>query len=99
MSSKRDIIDLLFEKKEEENAFETQNKELTTSRKKIYRTSEALEEFIKNMVPDSIKSELRELISSRNEALYDSFYVENKLFYKTGIIDGLFLKKLNPYEN
>ena len=51
------------------------------------------------MVPDSIKSELRELISSRNEALYDSFYVENKLFYKTGIIDGLFLKKLNPYEN
>ena len=42
MSSKRDIIDLLFEKKEEENAFETQNKELTTSRKKIYRTSEAM---------------------------------------------------------
>ena len=95
MSSKRDIIDLLFEKKEEENAFETQNKELTISRKKIYRTSEALEEFIKNMVPDSIKSELRELISLvETRAYMTPFYVENKLFYKNWYNRWPFLKKI-----
>lgn len=96
MAIKKDILDLLFEKKEEEIGFKMKDNLLTQSRKKIYTTSYKLEEFIKNNVPEEIKTELQKLIANRNEALYDSYYREGQLFYRNGIIDGLYLKSLNP---
>ena len=96
MAIKKDIIDLLFEKKEEDMAFRMKDNLLTQSRRKIYTTSYKLDEFIKANVPDDIRTELQNLISNRNEALYDSYYREGQLFYRNGIIDGLYLKSLDP---
>lgn len=96
MAIKKDIIDLLFEKKEEDMAFKMKDNLLTKSRRKIYTTSYKLNEFIKANVPDDIRTELQNLISNRNEALYDSYYREGQLFYRNGIIDGLYLKSLDP---
>ncbi len=96
MAIKKDIIDLLFEKKEEDMAFKMKDNLLTQFRRKIYTTSYKLNEFIKANVPDDIRTELQNLISNRNEALYDSYYREGQLFYRNGIIDGLYLKSLDP---
>ena len=96
MARKKDIVDLLFEKKEEDMAFKMKDNLLTQSRQKIYKTSYKLDEFIKANVPDDIRTELQNLISNRNEALYDSYYREGQLFYRNGIIDGLYLKSLDP---
>lgn len=96
MAIKKDIIDLLFEKKEEDMAFKMNDNLLSKSRRKIYTTSYKLDEFIKANVPDDIRTELQNLISNRNEALYDSYYREGQLFYRNGIIDGLYLKSLDP---
>ena len=96
MAIKKDIIDLLFEKKEEDMAFRMKDNLLTQFRRKIYTTSYKLNEFIKANVPDDIRTELQNLISNRNEALYDSYYREGQLFYRNGIIDGLYLKSLDP---
>ena len=96
MTIKKDIVDLLFEKKEEDMAFNMNDNLLAQSRKKIYTTSYKLNEFIKANIPDNIRKELQKLISNRNEALYDSYYREGQLFYRNGIIDGLYLKSLDP---
>lgn len=96
MAIKKDIIDLLFEKKEEDMAFKMNDYLLAQSRKKIYSASYKLDEFIKANVPDDIRTELQKLISNRNEALYDSYYREGQLFYRNGIVDGLYLKSLDP---
>ena len=96
MTIKKDIVDLLFEKKEEDMAFNMNDNLLAQSRKKIYTTSYKLNEFIKANIPDNIREKLQKLISNRNEALYDSYYREGQLFYRNGIIDGLYLKSLDP---
>ena len=96
MAIKKDIIDLLFEKKEEDMAFKMNDNLLAQSRKKIYKASYKLDEFIKANVSDEIRTELQKLISNRNKALYDSYYREGQLFYRNGIIDGLYLKSLDP---
>ena len=96
MAKKKDIVDLLFEKKEEEMAFKMNDNLLVQSRKKIYTASYKLDEFIKANVSEEIRQELQKLISNRNEALYDSYYREGQLFYRNGIIDGLYLKSLDP---
>lgn len=96
MAKKKDIVDLLFEKKEEELAFKMNDNLLAQSRKKIYTASYKLDEFIKANVSAEIRQELQKLISNRNEALYDSYYREGQLFYRNGIIDGLYLKSLDP---
>ena len=95
MAIKKDIIDLLFEKKEEDMAFKMNDNLLSKSRKKIYTASYKLDEFIKVNVPDNIRTELQKLISNRNKALYDSYYREGQLFYRNGIVDGLYLKSLD----
>lgn len=95
MAKKKDIVDLLFEKKEEELAFKMNDNLLAQSRKKIYTASYKLDEFIKANVSAEIRQELQKLISNRNEALYDSYYREGQLFYRNGIIDGLYLKSLD----
>ena len=77
-------------------AYKMKDNLLTQSRRKIYTTSYRLEEFIKSNVPEEIRTELQRLISNRNKALYDSYYREGQLFYRNGIIDGLYLKSLNP---
>ena len=76
MAKKKDIVDLLFEKKEEELAFKMNDNLLAQSRKKIYTASYKLDEFIKANVSAEIRQELQKLISNRNEALYDSYYRE-----------------------
>lgn len=96
MAIKKDIVDLLFEKKEEEMAFKMNDNLLAQSRKKFYTASYKLDEFIKANVSAEIRQELQKLISNRNEALYDSYYREGQLFYRNGIIDGLYLKSLDP---
>ena len=96
MAKKKDIVDLLFEKKVEEMEFKMKDNFLTQSRRKIYTTSYKLDEFIKANIPEDIRTELQKLISNRNKALYDSYYIEGQLFYRNGIIDGLYLKSLNP---
>lgn len=95
MTIKKDIIDLLFEKKEEEDSFHIQDEQLKQSRNRIYKTSYKLDDFIKTYIPFNLRTELQTLISDRNAALYDSYYREGQLFYRNGIIDGLYLKYLN----
>lgn len=94
--ARKDILDLLFEKKEEDMAFKMNDNLLAQSRKRVYITSYELNEFIKSNISEEKRKELQKLISNKTEALYASFYREAQLFYKTGIIDGLYLRSLNP---
>lgn len=93
--AEKDIIDMLFEKKEEEDAFEMRDKLLKEHRNNIYKASNELYGFIDAKISNENREELKKLISNRNDALSDAFYREGQLFYRNGIIDGLYLKSLN----
>lgn len=95
----KDIIDLLFEKKEEENNFNMSDSALKQYRSRVYETSNKLYEYIDMNFSNEVKENLKNLISDRNNAMSDSYYREFQLFYRNGILDGLYLKLLNPNNN
>lgn len=96
MKEKKDIIDILFDKKVDDDEFNMQDNLLKHYRHQLCEASNNLYNFINTQIPSENRNELKLLISNRDDALADYHYRENQLFYKNGIIDILYLKFLNP---
>lgn len=95
MKCKRDIIDMLFEKKEQENDFKMNNWDIKEYRKKLKVASDKLNKFIDNNINEKNREDLKKLIDNKIDEIYNISFYESKLYYRSGIEDGLFLKSLN----
>ena len=95
MKCKRDIIDMLFEKKEQENDFKMNNWDIKEYRKKLKVASDKLNKFIDNNINEKNREDLKKLIDNKIDEIYNISFYESKLYYRSGIADGLFLKSLN----
>ena len=88
----KDIISLLFEKKEEEDMFKFKDDELIKKRDIKKKTKKELLNFISHRVHPKTIEHLESLLEQYCEASSEYFYCEEKAYYKQGILDGLSIK-------
>lgn len=84
-----DFFDLVFEKMEDANAFNMEDKELMRHRKENIITSDRLYRFIKERVHPKSRKELFNLLENRNSTTSNYYFRENQLYYKNGFLQGL----------
>lgn len=84
-----DIIDLLFEKKGDEDLFVLEDKELNKLNNKVEMSNKEMLKFIDARVHPKSRDKLKELITEYSNANYDYLHRENQLFYRNGISDGI----------
>lgn len=84
----RDIISLLFEKKEEEEMFNFNSKEITKWSKTKSKASEELFDFIGKKVHPKSRQQLIELVEKYISVTAQYFECQNKMYYTEGIKDG-----------
>ena len=88
-----DNILFLFEKKTDEDLFNFESEEYNKWEKERQMISEKLFDFIHQRVHPKSQEELNTLLDEYIEAVTESFYCENKYYYKQGFLDVLSIIK------
>lgn len=89
METNEDILDILFNEKEENDLFNISNFDGKELGKKISISDEELTNFIQERIHLKSRSQLRNLINQYNSSLEDYFKVEKRFCYKSGFSDGV----------
>jgi hypothetical protein len=84
----KNIIDFLFDKKEEDNLFSLDDIELDTLKNKVEIVENEILKFIDKRVHPKSRKKLRRLLLNYNNAIFISAAKENELYYKYGVSDG-----------
>ena len=84
-----DIISILFEKKRDSDMFDFKSDELTRWENTKRKYSDELFLFIAQRVHPKFQKQLEKLVEKYLEAKNECFYIENKLYYKSGFSDGM----------
>lgn len=92
-----DLIDLLFDKQEDDDIFNFKDNLLEELDNKIERDSNKLNTFIDRRVHPKTRRNLKELIRKSETSIDEYNRRENQLYYKNGVTDGvkLILKLLS----
>ena len=85
----KNIINFLFNKKEDEQLFNLDDAELETLNNKSDTSSKAINNFIDTKVHPKCRKQLKKLIFQYNTNLGASLHRENELFYENGFSDCL----------
>lgn len=88
---KDNFFDLVFEKMEDEDAFDFEDKELEKYRMKNSNVSSKLYNFINTRVHPKSRQKLLELIEENEFANSNYYFRENQLYYKNGFLQGMFV--------
>ena len=94
---KDDFFDLVFDKMEDENAFDIKDAELNILRRESSQMSDKLYKFINKRVHPKSRRELISFIE-RNGIIYDYYTRENKIYYKSGFLQGMYIVILMYHE-
>ncbi len=86
---KDNIIDILFDKKEDDDLFNLSNEILETLDTKIELTDNKINKFIKKRVHPKSRSTLISLLKEKDKKVCASSSIENRLYYKNGLSDGI----------
>ena len=86
---KKDIISLIFEKKEDDELFYFNCEEKSKCEDSKNRISKELFDFIEERVHQKSKMKLKILIEKYIDAMIEYCYIENKMYYKEGFKDGI----------
>lgn len=89
--NKGDYFDLVFEKMEDSDAFDMEDVELNRLRKENATISNKLYKFIDQRVHPKSRNELVGIIDKRNSITSDYYARENKLYYKNGYLQGMYV--------
>ena len=95
---KDDFFDLVFDKMEDENAFDIKDAELNRLRRESSRMSDKLYKFINKRVHPKSRRELISFIERKKGIIYDYYTRENKIYYKSGFLQGMYIVILMYYE-
>ena len=85
----KDIISLIFEKKEDDELIYSNCEEKNKCEDSKKRISEELFDFIEKRVHPKSKMQLKVLIEKYIDAMIEYCYSENKMYYKEGFKDGI----------
>lgn len=88
-----DIITIIYDKKEDDDLFDFQCKELVELEKIQRKRSEEMYSFIKQRVHPKSQRKLQDLIEKYFNAYVDASSYENKLYYHSGFCDGISIIK------
>ena len=94
---KDDFFDLVFDKMEDENAFDIKDAELNILRRESSQMSDKLYKFINKRVHPKSRRELISFIE-RNGIIYDYYTRENKIYYKSVFLKGMYIVILMYHE-
>jgi len=89
MEEKDDVLDNLFDKKEDDNLFNLEDRELKRLDAKLGEVNEKLDKFITEEIPPQSRDSAREHLREYSNILFSYLHRENQLFYKNGIADGI----------
>ena len=84
-----DIISILFEKKIDSDMFNFCSEVLTRWEKAKRKYSDELFMFIGERVHPKSQKKLEQLVEMYVKAKNQCFYIENKMYYKSGFVDGM----------
>lgn len=85
----KDIIDFLFNKKEDEELFCLEDEELKSLDHKVDIADKELYKFIDSKVHPKLRKKLKHLLLEYSNAMCVYLRQENALFYKNGVSDGI----------
>ena len=86
---KKDIIDMLFEKKDEDSMFDFKTKERNELNSKIAKLDDEINTFIDNKIHPDSRKELENLLFEHNVASIRYHDKGRLLLYRAGFIDGV----------
>ena len=89
MEEKDDVLDNLFDKKEDDNLFNLEDRELKRLDAELGEVNEKLDKFITEEIPPQSRDSAREHLREYSNILFSYLHRENQLFYKNGIADGI----------
>lgn len=86
---KENIIDFLFDAREDNNSLILDDELLEKLDSSIELAGDNLVKFISKKVHPKSRAELQTLITQKENKIYDYLYRENQLVYRKGFIDGI----------
>ena len=86
---KKDIIDMLFEKKDDYSMLDFKTKERNELNSKIAKLDDKINAFIDNKIHPNSRKELENLLFEYNVALTKYHEKGRLLLYRAGFIDGV----------
>ena len=89
MEEKDDVLDNLFDKKEDDDLFNLEDKELKRLDEQIGKMNDKLDKFISEEIPPQTRDSAKEYLREYSNLLFTYLHRENQLFYKNGIADGI----------
>ncbi len=90
-----DIIEKLFEKKEDDDLFNFDSDEIKKWQRLQAKDSQELYEFISKRVHPKSQSKLQNLIEKYINSIIEELVCTEKLYYRSGFLDGLSLSKIS----
>lgn len=85
----KNIIDFLFDKKDEDQLFLLEDTELKKLDNKITMVNNEISKFIEKRVHPKSRKKLRRLLRDYSNAIFVHVARENELYYKYGVSDGV----------
>lgn len=89
MEEKDDVLDNLFDKKEDDDLFNLEDREIKRLDEELGKINEKLDKFITEEIPPQSRESAREYLREYSNILFSYLHRENQLFYKNGIADGI----------
>lgn len=84
-----DIFNFVFEQKSKKELFDTEDSELEKQKCKAKQSQKELISFIETIFDPGDKEGLLELLDKRDEDYKQCFHLEQKLYYRNGVKDGI----------
>lgn len=87
----QNVLDLLFENRSQERLTEPDDEETKNLGNKISKTEECIDKFINKRIHPKSRKKLRNLIENYIILLETNNYETNRILYKKGVSDGLYI--------
>ena len=82
MEEKDDVLDNLFDKKEDDDLFNLEDKELKRLDAELGEMNDQMDKFINEEIPPQTRDNAREHLREYSNLLFTYLHRENQLFYK-----------------
>lgn len=89
MEEKDDVLDNLFDKKEDDDLFNLDDEELVRLDKALEEMKDKLDKFIYEEISPDNREKTKKYFKEYSSLLFKYMRKENQLFYKNGIADGI----------
>lgn len=93
MNEDKDFINAIFESKMNQNLFNFKDEELQKAKEKKLECNDKLFEALNTLLAIEERNIIKNLIQDYRDVRSEYLYLENRLYYKAGFKDGVYMKK------